>query len=312
MSQMGLVSRVSPVHTAVRNCTRDEGGPFEVGNQLLISSHRKLLWSKATVVPTGNLIRLVFHLVVWSGPAIHNLGAMDVLCTDKTGTLTAARIKLMRHVEPMGQESERVFELAFLNSHFETGLKSPLDNAILEHGRFDTDAWRKIDEVPFDFERRRVSVLLQKDAMRLLIVKGAPEDILRLSTQLEATDGSVQPMTPVQRVKLRGRFEQIGAEGMRALGIATRQVGPDQGTAIVNDETELTFAGFAVFLDPPKASAGPARSDPHDRRCVVSRCNARRHRPGWRPHSRRIAFRLYLDGLSGCIRRRLAASTSMA
>ena len=219
----------------------------------------ELLPMIVTVTLARGAVRLARRRVIvkWL-PAIHNLGAMDVLCTDKTGTLTAARIKLMRHVEPMGQESERVFELAFLNSHFETGLKSPLDNAILEHGRFDTDAWRKIDEVPFDFERRRVSVLLQKDAMRLLIVKGAPEDILRLSTQLEATDGSVQPMTPVQRVKLRGRFEQIGAEGMRALGIATRQVGPDQGTAIVDDETELTFAGFAVFLDPPKASAGSA------------------------------------------------------
>jgi Mg2+-importing ATPase len=219
----------------------------------------ELLPMIVTVTLARGAVRLARQRVIvkWL-PAIHNLGAMDVLCTDKTGTLTEARIKLMRHVEPMGQESERVFELAFLNSHFETGLKSPLDDAILEHGKFDTEVWRKIDEVPFDFERRRVSVLLQKDAMRLLIVKGAPEDILRLSTHSEATDGTAQPMTPALRAELRGRFEQIGAEGMRALGIATRQVEPDLGTAVVNDETELTFAGFAVFLDPPKASAGPA------------------------------------------------------
>jgi Mg2+-importing ATPase len=219
----------------------------------------ELLPMIVTVTLARGAVRLARRRVIvkWL-PAIHNLGAMDVLCTDKTGTLTESRIKLMRHIEPMGQESERVFELAFLNSHFETGLKSPLDNAILEHGKFDTEPWRKIDEVPFDFERRRVSVLLQKNSMRLLIVKGAPEDILRLSTHLEATDGTAQPMTLALRAELRGRFQQLGAEGMRALGIATRQVGLVHDTAVVDDETELTFSGFVVFLDPPKASARPA------------------------------------------------------
>jgi P-type Mg2+ transporter len=220
----------------------------------------ELLPMIVTVTLSRGAVRLARQRVIvkWL-PAIHNLGAMDVLCTDKTGTLTEARIKLMRHVNPLGQESERVFEFAFLNSHFETGLKSPLDKAILEHGKFDTEPWHKIDEVPFDFERRRVSVLLEKEGMRLLIVKGAPEDVLRLSTHSETSDGTTQPMTPALRAELRGRFEQLGAEGMRALGIATRQVGLEHGgTAIIEDETELTFAGFAVFLDPPKVSAGAA------------------------------------------------------
>lgn len=219
----------------------------------------ELLPMIVTVTLARGAVRLARRSVIvkWL-PAIHNLGAMNVLCTDKTGTLTEARIKLMRHVDPAGRESERVFELAFLNSHFETGLKSPLDDAILEHGKFDAEAWRKIDEAPFDFERRRVAVLLQKDSVRVLIVKGAPEDILRLSTHLEAADGTPQPMTPALRAELNDRFEQLGAEGMRALGIAIRQVGLDHGTAMVDDEADLTFAGFAVFLDPPKASAGPA------------------------------------------------------
>jgi Mg2+-importing ATPase len=219
----------------------------------------ELLPMIVTVTLARGAVRLAGQRVIvkWL-PAIHNLGAMDVLCTDKTGTLTEAHIKLVRHVEPMGQESEHVFELAFLNSHFETGLKSPLDAAILEHGSFNTEAWRKIDEVPFDFERRRISVLLEKNSERLLIVKGAPEDILRLSTHLEAAGGTAQTMTPALRAELRDRFEQLGAKGMRALGIATRKVGPEHGTAIVDDETELVFAGFAVFLDPPKPSAGPA------------------------------------------------------
>ena len=219
----------------------------------------ELLPMIVTVTLARGAVRLAQRRVIvkWL-PAIHNLGAMDVLCTDKTGTLTEARIKLMRHIGPMGQDSERVFELAYLNSYFETGLKSPLDTAILDHGKFDIEAWCKIDEVPFDFERRRVSVLLEKDGVRLLIVKGAPESILQLSTHSEAIDGTAKPMTPALRAELHNRFEKLGAEGMRVLGVATRQVERNHDTAIVNDETELTFAGFAVFVDPPKASAGPA------------------------------------------------------
>ena len=190
--------------------------------------------------------------------AIQNFGAMDILCTDKTGTLTEARVTLTQHVDHAGAESARVYELAFLNSHFETGLRSPLDDAILAHATVDAAAWRKIDEVPFDFARRRVSVLLERGGARTLIVKGAPEDILGLSTEVEAADGTVQSMTPTLRAALRDRFQQIGSEGMRALGVASRGVAPDRDAVVVDDEAELVFAGFAVFVDPPKASAGPA------------------------------------------------------
>ena len=114
--------------------------------------------------------------------AIQDMGAMDVLCTDKTGTLTEAKIRLEKHVDPQGNESDRVLELAYLNSFFESGLKSPMDDAILAHQHIDVSGWTKIDEVPFDFERRRVSVLVERGADRLMIVKGAPEDVLRLCT----------------------------------------------------------------------------------------------------------------------------------
>ncbi len=117
--------------------------------------------------------------------SIQNLGSMDVLCTDKTGTLTEARIHLERHIDSRGRDSNRVLELAYLNSFFETGLKSPLDDAILEHKDIDMTGWRKIDEVPFDFERRRVSVLVDNGQKRMLVIKGAPEDILRLCTSYE-------------------------------------------------------------------------------------------------------------------------------
>jgi P-type Mg2+ transporter len=190
--------------------------------------------------------------------AIHNLGAMDVLCTDKTGTLTEACIRLTRHLDASGAESERVFELAYLNSHFVTGVKSALDQAILDHDECDVIGWRKLDEVPFDFERRRVSVLLERDGQRILIVKGAPEDILRLSTSVETADGGAQALSATLREEIDTRFQLLGAEGFRALAIANRPVGLDHLTAVVTDESELVFAGFAVFLDPPKASAASA------------------------------------------------------
>jgi Mg2+-importing ATPase len=219
----------------------------------------ELLPMIVTVTLSRGAVRLARRrVVVKRPPAIHNLGAMDVLCTDKTGTLTEAHITLMRHIDASGAESDRVFELAYLNSAFETGLKSPLDAAILEHGKFNVSSWRKLDEVPFDFGRRRVSVLVERDGKRLLIVKGAPEDVLRLSASVEATGGGSTPLTPQLRVDLADRFEQLGIQGLRALGIATREVASGHTTAAVTDETELAFAGFAMFLDPPKASAADA------------------------------------------------------
>jgi Mg2+-importing ATPase len=193
--------------------------------------------------------------------AIHDLGSMDVLCTDKTGTLTEARIRLEQHVDAAGRDNERVLYLAFLNSFFETGLRSPLDDAILEHeAHLDTAAWRKIDEVPFDFERRRVSVLLDDGGdARLLVVKGAFEDVLRLSTQYEV-DGpeDLRPLDAAARERLEQRFEAFGRDGYRVLGIAWRRVPRDHGHAVVDDESALVFAGLAAFLDPPKGSAKKA------------------------------------------------------
>ncbi|WP_129126926.1 magnesium-translocating P-type ATPase [Geomonas oryzae] len=188
--------------------------------------------------------------------SIHNLGSMDVFCTDKTGTLTEARIHLERHLNPLGQDSLRVLELAYYNSYYETGLKSTLDDAILEHTEIDASGWKKIDEVPFDFERRRISVLLDNGTERLLVVKGAPEDILRLSVSFAADgEAQAQPLGEAARLAINGQFEALSREGFRVLGIASRKVGKDHPHAVVGDESELVFAGFAAFLDPPKASA---------------------------------------------------------
>ena len=192
--------------------------------------------------------------------AIHDLGSMDVLCTDKTGTLTEARIRLEKHLDPLGRSTSRVLELAYLNSFFETGLRSPLDEAILRHEEIDVAGWAKIDEVPFDFERRRVSVLLDHgDGQRLLVVKGALEDVLRLSTFYERQGpGDLQPLDAAARREMAGRFDDLSREGYRVLGIAWKAEPADCMHCAIGDEAELVFAGFAAFEDPPKASAAAA------------------------------------------------------
>jgi Mg2+-importing ATPase len=199
------------------------------------------------------------HVIVKKLSAIHGLGSMDVLCTDKTGTLTEAHIRLERHVDADGNDSARVLELAYINSYFETGLKSPLDDAILQHSEIDVTRWRKLDEVPFDFERRRVSVLVEDDKSRLLIVKGAPEDVMRLCTGCEhGRECEVRTHDDANSAAMNKLLDSLSVEGFRVLGIAWRQVPASQTHAVIGDEAALTFAGFAAFLDPPKVSASAA------------------------------------------------------
>jgi Mg2+-importing ATPase len=191
--------------------------------------------------------------------AIHDLGSMDVLCTDKTGTLTEAKIALIRHITLSGADSERVLELAWLNSHFESGLRSPLDAAIIEHASSIPAGWTKIDEVPFDFERRRVSVLLEHEGRRILVIKGAPEDVLKLSNRYELSgESDTQPFDAAALARANTQFQTLCEEGFRVLGIAWREEPASQTHVVVSDEHDFVFAGYAAFLDPPKASAGAA------------------------------------------------------
>lgn len=189
--------------------------------------------------------------------AVQDLGAMDVLCTDKTGTLTEARLRVERALDAEGEPSPRVLELAWLNSHFETGLKSPLDDAILAHGQLDAAGWRKLDEVPFDFERRRVSVLVERAGSRLLVAKGAPEDILRLCVGVEQGSG-IAALDAARRISIERLFAQCGEQGLRLLAVATRCIDNATTDVTARDEHDFIFAGFVAFTDPPKASAAEA------------------------------------------------------
>lgn len=194
--------------------------------------------------------------------AIHDLGQMDILCTDKTGTLTQARITLVAHPGIDGDDDDQVAEWAAINARFETGLKSPLDEALLLHmsGR-SLDGWRKLDERPFDFERRRVSVLVERavDGVRLEIVKGAPETLLTLCTDARDRSGVVRPLDAALRQRLADLQADRAAQGLRLLGVAFKPAA-GRDTIGQDGDTGLVFLGFCVFVDPPKASATQAIS----------------------------------------------------
>ena len=193
--------------------------------------------------------------------AIQNLGAMDVLCTDKTGTLTQDRVILERYCDVAGASSNRVLVLAYLNSYFQTGLKNVLDRAVLEHqhlhGEVEVPAWRKIDELPFDFARRLTSVVIETPAgEHRLICKGAPEAIFDRCKQFEL-DGKLYPVDPLLIQDLREEYDSLSADGFRVLAIAYGDFGT-KSTFSRQDEQDLILKGYVAFLDPPKETATPA------------------------------------------------------
>jgi Mg2+-importing ATPase len=186
--------------------------------------------------------------------SIQNFGSMDVLCTDKTGTLTENRITLVLHVDMDGNDDDKVLLYSFLNSSFQTGLRSPLDDAILRHKDIDVKCFQKIDEVPFDFTRKRLSVIVQCDGHRILIAKGAPEEILKVSSHCELADNAFDLTREFQK-KIEEKHYGLSSEGFRVLAVAYKKVREEKTVYSVNDETEMVFLGFIAFLDPPKESA---------------------------------------------------------
>ncbi|VVE24250.1 magnesium-translocating P-type ATPase [Pandoraea nosoerga] len=195
--------------------------------------------------------------------AIQNFGAMDVLCTDKTGTLTQDRICLERHTDVWGHASEDVLEYAYLNSFYQTGLKNLLDVAVLDHAelhqRLDVvNRYRKIDEIPFDFERRRMSVVVSENGEHHeLICKGAVEEVMAVCNRVQH-GANVEPLTPDVLARLRRVTADLNAEGLRVVAVATRHLPPVRERYSVADERELVLVGYIAFLDPPKESTAPA------------------------------------------------------
>lgn len=201
--------------------------------------------------------------------AIQNFGSMDILCSDKTGTLTSGAMQLEEATDALGNPSERVFFLAYLNSFHETGIPhpfneailkqahaQPLDIAVLQHGHPNVEQYKKMDEIPFDFERRCLSVVVEGGDQRLLITKGAPESVLEKCSQYEGP-GVRSPMTTEARAQIAHRCRQSSVAGFRVLAVAFREIAEKTSYGVA-DERDLVLAGLLNFVDPPLPGAAAA------------------------------------------------------
>ncbi|MCH4243887.1 magnesium-translocating P-type ATPase [Acinetobacter gerneri] len=205
--------------------------------------------------------------------AIQNFGAMDVLCTDKTGTLTQDKIFLSQHVNVQGESSDYVLMQAFLNSYYQTGLKNLLDVAVLEaidqEVKTQKLAFRKIDEVPFDFERRRMSVVVKTPQAKVrMITKGAVEEMVKVCAYVEI-DGKIEALTAQRRAAIEALTQRYNRDGLRVVAVAYREFSDEQENFAVADESDLILIGYVTFLDPPKESAMAAIKTLHEHGVAV-------------------------------------------
>lgn len=225
------------------------------------------------MIVTSNLAKGAITLarkkvIVKELPAIQNLGSMDVLCTDKTGTITEDRIVLVEHVSPLGEKDSQVLEVAFMNSEYQTGWKNIMDLAVIDywkkHGKNPAvQQMTKVDEIPFDFLRRRLTVVLKDREHQWMITKGAVEEMDEISTKA-MINGEEVPLTPALREKMQAVNRSMNEQGMRVIAVAIRKDVHQDATYTVKDEADMTLVGFVGFLDPPKASAVTAIRSLHE------------------------------------------------
>ncbi|MEG2707986.1 MAG: magnesium-translocating P-type ATPase, partial [Vagococcus sp.] len=205
--------------------------------------------------------------------AIQNLGAMNVLCTDKTGTITEDRVVLVEHVSPLGDDDPKVLDLAFLNSNYQTGWKNLMDHAIINYyethpERNTHDNVEKIDEIPFDFSRRRLTVALTKGEHQLMITKGAVEEMATVCSHVEI-DGEILPLSEELLIQMNDVNRKMNEQGMRVITVAYKKDVHTDATYTVSDESDMILAGFVGFLDPAKQSAVTAISSLHHHGVIV-------------------------------------------
>lgn len=201
----------------------------------------------------GSLLMAKKDVIVKNLSSIQNFGAMDVLCTDKTGTLTEDKITLVKYVDGFGAVSEEVLLFSYLNSIFHTGIVNPLDLAIREFKHLNISGYNKIDEIPFDFGRRRASIVTEKAGERVLITKGAPDDIFAVCKFYQKNNRE-QQFTEAVLKSAREQFAVFSADGFRVLAVATKKLNHQHKVYEKDEEEAMTFLGFVAFYDPPKAS----------------------------------------------------------
>jgi Mg2+-importing ATPase len=183
--------------------------------------------------------------------AIQDLGSMDVLCADKTGTLTENRVKLVLYLDVNGDESKRVLVYSYINSYYQTGLKNPLDEAVLRSKEVDVRDFKKVDEVPFDSVRKRLSIVVEHNGQRLMITKGAPEEVLRICSLYEVGD-VIAEMTDEVRRHVEQEYFRLSAEGYRVLAVAYKHLKEDKPVYTPNDERDMVFLGLIGLPRPSK------------------------------------------------------------
>jgi len=191
------------------------------------------------------------QVVVKRLAAIENFGSMNVFCTDKTGTLTEGLVQVHSAQSLEGEPSDRVLFLAYLNAFFETGFASPVDEALRRHCSPDVSGWAKVDEVPYDFVRKRLSLLLAKNGQHLMVTKGALANILEVCTRAERSPGELAPLETV-RDQIQERFQALSQQGFRILGVASKEM-TGAGTITKSSEADMVFLGYLVLYDPPKS-----------------------------------------------------------
>jgi Mg2+-importing ATPase len=190
--------------------------------------------------------------------SIQNFGAIDVLCTDKTGTITQDRIVLERFVDVANQPSDDVLRYAYMNSYYQTGLRNLLDRAILAHAELDVErAARKVDEIPFDFQRKRMSVIIEHEGSHVMITKGSVEDVYNACGSYQLDD-EVLPLINVIKRDLMEEYERLSRAGYRVIAVAYKEFPKDKTVFGAKDEADLTLLGYLAFYDPPKDSAAKA------------------------------------------------------
>ena len=230
------------------------------------------------MIVTSNLAKGALALskqkvIVKELPSIQNLGSMDVLCTDKTGTITEDRVVLVKHLNPLGKENQAVLAMTYLNSHYQTGWKNLMDIAVLNYfeennGRLPFNDVVKIDEIPFDFSRRRLTVVVKADHHQIMVTKGAVEEMEKVCKYAEI-DGKTVLLDDALKEKMRNVNMKMNEQGMRVLTVAVKKDAHSDATYSVADEKDMTLIGFMGFLDPAKESAISAIKSLHEHGVTV-------------------------------------------